>query len=133
MPQSLKQIRITIAQFCGKFCKEHKWQRGRWWRNIHEDLDGYYKECSVCGVESEDGIEIQDWFLDEADIPDYPNDLNAMHEAEKLIYSCSKDELWSKYLDNLDIITRAHHNQYWDMIHASAKQRARAFILTIKK
>ena len=67
------------------------------------------------------------------EIPDYINDLNAMHEAEKLLIriyeppSAHKDydtKLWAKMRDDgLEL------NGYtW---HATAKQRAEAFLKTL--
>ncbi len=76
------------------------------------------------------------------DAPDYPNDLNAMHEAEKVL----SGENAISYRNHLARITTVLRNLS-DMeevepycnenecayIHATAKQRAEAFLKTIEK
>jgi hypothetical protein len=65
-------------------------------------------------------------------IPDYLNDLNAMHEAEKVL---SRGEHYYQtgefglYVENLDLVRcgRLH------LIEATAAQRAEAFLRTIGK
>ena len=58
-------------------------------------------------------------------VPDYLNDLNAMHEAEKvLILDCE----WANYLDHLLVIVAEG-----SLVHATAAQRAEAFLRTIGK
>lgn len=69
-------------------------------------------------------------------LPDYPNDLNATHEAEKVL---SEDQ-WNEYYRQLYLATRParfmprpgcdEHTKAF--IHASARQRAIAFILTMQ-
>lgn len=82
--------------------------------------------AEVCGWKLEkhywltpEGCEAFTW-----DIPDYCNDLNAMHEAEKMLkekqthaYACELNEkVW-----------------YWGLIHATARQRAEAFLRTRRR
>ena len=64
--------------------------------------------------------------------PDYLNDLNAMHEAEKVLHR--QLNLWWNYMDALENsslefnpLGRGSH------IHATAEQRAEAFLRTIQK
>jgi len=54
-------------------------------------------------------------------LPDYINDLNAMYEAEKML---SKEEwvIYGQHLNRLNV---------FPMVHATAEQRADAFISTI--
>ena len=59
-------------------------------------------------------------------VPNYLNDLNAMHEAEKDIFSLQHS--WDKYLDNLYDLCGADN-----MVHATATQRAKAFLQTLGK
>ena len=56
------------------------------------------------------------------ELPDYCNDLNAMHEAEKML-NTSKETFsrWCDYWDNLPIL------------HATAAQHAEAFLHTLGK
>ncbi len=56
-------------------------------------------------------------------IPDYLNDLNAMHEAETvLILDC----VWATYLDKLSVVVAEK-----SLVNATAAQRARAFLETL--
>ena len=68
-------------------------------------------------------------------VPDYLNDLNAMHEAEKIClrpnpgeaHAYEKWETWIKYVGILG-------DQYTgddDVAHATASQRAKAFLRTL--
>jgi len=58
-------------------------------------------------------------------VPDYLNDLNAIHEAEKvLILDCE----WATYLDRLSVIVAEG-----SLVHATAAQRAEASLRTVGK
>ena len=59
------------------------------------------------------------------DRPNYLNDLNAMHEAEKVL----TNEQLEVYCN---ILHKPNHGVYW-AIHATASQRAEAFLRTIGK
>jgi hypothetical protein len=63
----------------------------------------------------------------------YCTDLNAMHEAEKTLIKGFEDEpesseLWSDYQTNLIIACKAYLSY-----HATARQRAEAFLKTLGK
>lgn len=58
-------------------------------------------------------------------VPDYLNDLNAMHEAEKA--SILRRD---KYYGHLILVTGG---EWWPLIHATAAKRAEAFLKTIGK
>jgi hypothetical protein len=58
------------------------------------------------------------------DRPNYLNDLNVMHEAEKVL----TDEQWDTYCYRLDGVGGMRH-----CTHATASQRAEAFLRTIGK
>lgn len=58
-----------------------------------------------------------------AHIPHYCNDLNAMHEAEKVL----NKEQWVAYGRELSRLN------VFPMVHATAKQRAEAFVKTCGK
>jgi len=60
-------------------------------------------------------------------IPDYLNDLNAMHEVEKAFGNCEIE--WHKYAAILLRCIEPHRHA----IHATAAQRAEAFLRTIGK
>ena len=57
-------------------------------------------------------------------IPDYLNDLNAMHEAEKVL-TCTNN-----YVRELRLSTDRYTNDFI-LIHATAAQRAEAFLRTL--
>ena len=66
-------------------------------------------------------------------IPDYLNDLNAMHEAEKVLGAC-----WPTYCEHLLEIVEPEPRTLeichrWNLLHATATQRAEAFLRTIGK
>ena len=107
-----EQQRIKIAEACG-------------WKKVYK------------------GPEIDDCFIDphgkylvERLVPNYPNDLNAMHEAEKMLLrptshdnAMERDEkfvLWDNYIEKL-----ASKMGRDDIAHATAAQRAEAFGLTL--
>lgn len=64
------------------------------------------------------------------ELPDYFNDLNAMHEAEKVLLGmCDNDpqaDLWISYLANLVLAAPCCLRE-----HATAAQRADAFCETL--
>ena len=59
-------------------------------------------------------------------VPDYLNDLNAMHEAEKVLDIVAER---GDYWDYLSFITGGED----EMIYATASQRAEAFLRTLDK
>lgn len=74
-------------------------------------------------------------------IPDYLNDLNAMHEAEKILKLNGNEECeWSQYQETLWYIVNPHipfsDDQCFDVaymknfVNATAEQRAEAFYKT---
>ena len=67
----------------------------------------------------------------------YCNDLNAMHEAEKvLIEKCKEGNYWfhlREILEFPDAESDWDHYYYLSAIHATAKQRAEAFLRTLGK
>ena len=62
--------------------------------------------------------------------PDYLNDLNAMHDAEEMLIGDEPEnsELWCDFQTNLVIACPAYLSY-----HATASQRAEAFLKTIGK
>lgn len=57
------------------------------------------------------------------EIPDYPNDLNAMHEAE-IVLTDSRLEVMGSHLEECGV---------WPLWRATAAHRAEAFLRTIGK
>jgi hypothetical protein len=100
-----EQQRIVIAEACG-------------WENVAPRIVKNVKHQG-------DDITVGIW-SDNGWIPDYLNDLNAMHEAEKVLVSLQ----WVSYLKRLQ--TLCDESVTWP-IHATAAQRAEAFLRTIGK
>lgn len=112
----LEEQRIAIAEACG-------------WK--------FYPSHDVYGPGGHELVaRPEEWRLETADgdeliaygdkwLPDYLNDLNAMHEAEKEIWSVQQQ--WDKYKS---ILLSGHDD---DAIHTTAAQRAEAFLRTIGK
>ena len=66
-------------------------------------------------------------------LPDYLNDLNAMHEAEGVL-----GPKWVSYCEQLLKIAEPEPRtlevcHYWNLLHATSAQRAEAFLRTIGK
>jgi hypothetical protein len=87
----------------------------------------------ACGWRFEDGVYM--WTKDRIDwtspeLWDWCNDLNAMHEAEKVLAPKNWDRFSEKWWDYY------HHLLDGDVqktIHATARQRAEAFLRTLGK
>jgi hypothetical protein len=62
------------------------------------------------------------------EIPDYCNDLNAMHEAEKIL----SDESHADYACEL-VKTIRQNGEWFESVSATARQRAEAFLKNINK
>ena len=99
-----EQINAAIAEACG-------------WKAVCIDGgSGFYKGF-------DNGAELR------PDLPDYCSDLNAMHEAEKIVTSdCNLT-----YSSELARITDAHYSDDPDFFCATARQRAEAFLRTLGK
>jgi hypothetical protein len=90
--------------------------------------------AKACGFDESHWLELGGGivFGTSGSLPDYPNDLNAMHEAEKTL----DDDLDLDYSENLEIATGARWgaNNSYDMSKyrsATAEQRAEAFLRTL--
>jgi hypothetical protein len=96
-----EQINQRIAEACG-------------WTKIEHFPGGFWGQHPLC---LDEASEYYDW-----PIPNYCNDLNAMHEAEKTLNS----EQWHLYSAWLFKATARPQ-------HATARQRAEAFLRTLGK
>jgi hypothetical protein len=119
--------RIAIAQACG-------------WKDIkdtnHEDVD--IESRSIVYWSGLTGVPPEFiHYENRIKIPDYLNDLNAMHEAEKTLtpeYQPAKGESqWSDYLGWLGFCGENKTREVYECVTASAAQRAEAFLRTIGK
>lgn len=130
-----KQINIAIAESRGwfKFTQFTTYPKswGRTPARYHNPIwsltsltDMTEDECTKYGWHGDGHISIDH-------IPDYCNDLNAMHESEETL----AESLQEKYLDNLYSVCNpdSMYNDTWKMNRATARQRAEAFLKTIGK
>jgi predicted phosphoadenosine phosphosulfate sulfurtransferase len=92
-----EQQRTTIAEACG-------------WKHYHEDL---WVSPNVTDFSE----------LDCEQLPDYLNDLNAMHEAEKVL-------TWKNQSDYAALLGRSYDGSFHH-VTATAAQRAEAFLRTL--
>ena len=98
--------RIKIAEACGFLRND---ELDCWEKN-----NRYYFNCGDSRL---------------AQLPDYLNDLNAMHEAEKLL-DRSQQNAYINILDGMpDDSCPVHHDFQWCC--ATASQRAKAFLQTL--
>jgi len=105
-----EQINIAIAEACG-------------WKKLSE-YNGAW------------GRDLQRTYL----LPDYCNDLNAMHEAEKTldddhlyIYGNILDYITRKVKMPMSYVHKPEAGMYPELFRATARQRAEAFLKTINK
>jgi len=102
----IDEQRIAIAEACGwrlQYCLYHN---GRTWHNP----DG------ICGDGNSYSV-----------LPNYLNDLNAMHEAEKVLTEKQQED----YAFYLSEITTPITGESWCIVHATASQRAETFLKTL--
>ena len=98
-PMTNNSINIAIAEACG-------------WKH---EFDGNYEDPEWYWIPPNDPD-------GDGEPPDYCNDLNAMHEAEKVLIK--------KHYDSYEHRLGMTVNRPW---HATARQRAEAFLRTIGK
>jgi len=99
-----EQINIAVAEVCG-FLRP-RYSNGVLVAYAHTSPDG--------------------GFFGTTGVPDYINDLNAMHEAEKIF----DHALYCRYINELcDITIKGNNSMYM----ATARQRAEAFLKTLNK
>jgi hypothetical protein len=111
-----EQINIAIAEACG-----YEWRVGIYGncRGLFHPDDNYLKEqpCLDILLPISGDCAYR--------VPDYCNDLNAMHGAEKIL---TRDQI-EVFCDQL---LPKHHGIWWG-IHTTSHQRAEAFLKTIGK
>jgi len=100
-----EQQRIKIAEACG-----WKW---------HSRTKGSIKVW-------DNGL---DYVFYDSQLPDYLNDLNAMHEAEKVLTKEQRID----HMEWLGMCSDDYGQKVWAYVHATAAQRADAFLRTIEK
>lgn len=78
--------------------------------------------------EWKDNVRLPKQWIELEDLPDYLNDLNAMHEAEEKL----PPNLRNNFMDRLDDVIELNPDALseWHLVHATAAQRAEAFLRT---
>jgi hypothetical protein len=109
-----KKINIAIAEHCG-------------WRIAERVSPEVKEDATACWIRP-NGNEWQ-----EENLPDYCNDLNAMHEAEKALNENKKNTFAFMLAQVLDTSPKVDLSDQFLNIHATARQRAEAFLKTIGK
>jgi hypothetical protein len=108
-----EEQRIAIAQSCGWLpystdkvdLSARYFDKGPWWRNA--------EACEIASINQ---------------LPDYLNDLNAMHEAEKAL----TNEHYVMYHVQLRSLTKnTEITSAFTTLHATARQRAAALLKTL--
>lgn len=117
-----EQQRIVIAEACG-------------WKEIRAEVDWLPKELTgiFTWPHPTDAEKIK-YFINRKPIPDFLHDLNAMHEAEKVL----TDEQDLEYSEALEQVVKgrfatANSEDMRRLRSATAFQRAEAFLRTIGK
>lgn len=124
-----EQQRVAIAEACG------------WTRSEQHDYDAWadYPATQDCRQRfwTNEGR-----LREQRKLPDYVNDLNAMHDAVQRLRQQVNQFQWLHYQKNLfrvvwgrDALSddRTSNAITWDVIEATAPQRSEAFLRTIGK
>lgn len=123
-----EQQRIKVAELAG-------------WRDVRVRvglISGYPEDRTVVGIPPEKvGINNRGY---REEVPDFLNDLNAVHEAEKLLDYNNLDQI-GDYMAHLTYAMSAFNMSWmltfdkanWMLTFATAAQRAEAFVLTMDK
>lgn len=114
--------RIAIAEACGY--RAEQWSSTRSW--FLKAPDGHLAHHPLDSCGTREAI-----FAQES--PDYLSDLNAMHEAEKMLPSAEADTFCGILFDLKADSGRASYNWPWCVVHTTAAQRAEAFLKTLGK
>jgi hypothetical protein len=104
---TMGQRRLKVAKLAG-------WETdGKYWWNL---------ELDKTRPDNDDGIR--------TGVPDYLNDLNAMHEAEQVFHNNPvRSGIIPKYMYETHLLTLTRG----EPVYATAAQRAEAFVLTMDK
>ena len=130
------EIRIAIAEHCGALDRWILMKRGMYYR---PDAKGYTCNISEAWIVPESVADSCVYPHDEpvtkhrAPLPDYTNDLNAMHEAEKTMTISQGAEFRLRLAKNSDGYKAKFKTVEAAMCHATAAQRAEGFLRTVGK
>lgn len=110
-----EKINVAIAQECG-------------WKFPCEP-------CAANGIKNRWRRPTNDGCRDQTQLPNYCNDLNAMHEAEATLTNDDWDDKFYHWLGF--VVIGKQTTGLWEyrkmIVHATARQRAEAFLRTLGK
>lgn len=113
----------AIAEACG-------WRDCHW--SLASNVDLPFPERCLCGIAPSSEVH--------SPLPNYTTDLNAMHEAEKVLKWEQRKQYHNTLVDvagfsYCEADTTEETNLDWDcrLCHATASQRAEAFLRTLSK
>lgn len=133
------EMRIAIAEACGVANRWFIMKRGRYYR---PNACGYTSDIKEAWIVTEEEANKHVYPHDEpvtkhrAPLPDYPNDLNACHEMEKVLSHEQQEQYW----DELErVILDPVRSEYPDaklndtntkliLLFSTARQRCEAFL-----
>lgn len=117
--------RIAIAKACGHLFKKTNLCSYCHGNTPYEAGDDYgitlYEECKHCNNTGK----VKSYYVG---LRDYVGDLNIMHEAEKTL---KEKKLFFKYHLALSALPQFQGNNHLNTFHATAAQRAEAFLRTL--
>lgn len=120
-PESLSELRVKVATILG--VNQHAWSKSP------GDVPciGFIPQCENCFIKTDEGGANEPCTM--VDTPDYPHDLNACSEFEKML----KVEQVSDYFVRLRaIVTNNSARVEYQVWHATAEQRCHAFVATME-
>lgn len=114
--EQIQELRMAIAEKCG-------WRKGHWSSFASTGVD----KCINGRIWNDFGYSHPDGTVSD-NVPNYTADLNAMHDAEKLLKHGNGIYEHTTYREVLRVIV-GQNGKIW---HATAIQRAEAFCRTLK-
>lgn len=135
---SKEEQRVAIAEFCGVTNRWVLMKRGMYYR---PNAKGYTFELRDAWIVSEQIADEHTCPYDEpvtkhrAPLPNYPDDLNAMHEAEKFLSSTRQRLDYETHLNAAvqPVGAMPYSDRVFFLYNATANQRAEALLRTIGK
>ncbi len=134
-----EQQRIKIAEACGwRFNKISKFICGETFEVVSPDLKRSYGWSETYKtIHSRSGVDVAEFayqtieqVLKHASIPDFLNDLNAMHEAEEILTDNQRMHFRGELVEMMRP-KYGFESACLMAIHATAAQRAEAFLKTL--
>jgi len=121
-----EELRVRVAELDGwRYVNHGKLTRTRWWLTSPSDC-AQYKPEYVHDKPGEDRFGIAGGKL-----PDYPHDLNAVHEVEEAMTKKQLQNYGLWLAQNVGLSAPNPKGTY--LFHATARQRCEALVLTLSE